>query len=172
MWALWFASLSPILHEVLNNSFPSSKNTTGVPIAFGRKDTLFQRSELPRKPSNAILQTKVLPIPVKQLRCLTSLKHQLQIPCGVSPGFFIKNDFALLQGQLKQYVSSKKVVRSFCEDCGSHISYSNTDYPDRIEIFVGSFDYSEEFPTEVHTWVSHKSKWVKICDSLPQHKQD
>lgn len=110
--------------------------------------------------------------PLSVCTCYCRTCQKISGSTSTTAADFIKNDFALLQGQLKQYVSSKKVVRSFCEDCGSHISYSNTDYPDRIEIFVGSFDYSEEFPTEVHTWVSHKSKWVKICDSLPQHKQD
>ena len=85
---------------------------------------------------------------------------------------FLQSDFLLVQGILKHYHSSPKVVRSFCEDCGTHINYLNTDYPDNIEIFVGSLDNPSEFPTEAHTWISHKSNWVTICDALPQHEQD
>lgn len=85
---------------------------------------------------------------------------------------FRKTDFVLLQGKLQNYNSSSKVARSFCASCGSHVSYMSEDFPNNIEIFVGTFDDPGLFPTELHTWTSHKPSWVSICDDLPQHAED
>jgi hypothetical protein len=73
-----------------------------------------------------------------------------------------------LSGIPKIYSSSENVNRSFCENCGSSLSYQYKDKPEKIGIPVGAFDNAENFKLQKHVWVSQKLPWVHITDSLPQ----
>ena len=73
-----------------------------------------------------------------------------------------------ISGTPKNYASSEKVIRSFCEICGSPFAYIDTTSPDKIFIPVGVFDDPSSFKIEKHIWVSQKLPWVSIHDDLPQ----
>ena len=84
--AEWLASSKQTPRAVLKRSFPYSRKTTGVQMEFGRMDTLYQRSVLPQKLSNAILQTKVNWMRVKEQRSLTEPRYP--VPLGRGDSFF------------------------------------------------------------------------------------
>jgi len=84
---------------------------------------------------------------------------------------FEKDSFKIVQGSPKEYKSSKKVTRTFCESCGSPLCYMNTDYPDKVELPVGAFDDPEPLATQIHIWTSRKPSWVVIGDDLPQREE-
>lgn len=77
-------------------------------------------------------------------------------------------DVKFLQGELKQYSSSEKVERSFCESCGSPFLYQYKENKEKIFIAAGSFDDASDFVIQKHIWVSQKLSWVHISDNLPQ----
>lgn len=85
---------------------------------------------------------------------------------------FEKNSYIILKGNPKKYESSKKVIRSFCNDCGAPLSYINSDYADKVELPVGAFDNPEPLKPREHIWISSKPSWLTIVDDLPQRERD
>ena len=73
-----------------------------------------------------------------------------------------------LKGVPKKYSSSENVNRSFCENCGSSLSYQYKAKPEKIGIPVGSFDNAKNFQIKKHIWISQKLPWIHITDDLPQ----
>ena len=45
----------------------------------------------------------------------------------------------------KEYKSSKKVTRTFCQHCGSPIEWRSTDVPDKTSITLGLLDTKNNF---------------------------
>ena len=84
---------------------------------------------------------------------------------------FEKENLKITQGTPKEYQSSTKVIRTFCENCGSPISYTHEDYSDKVEMPVGAFDDLELLAPQMHIWTSRKPKWFMIHDNLPQREQ-
>jgi len=79
-----------------------------------------------------------------------------------------KKHFELISGTLVAYPSSDKGNRLFCADCGSHIAFENTEYPDYLDITVGTLDEPGKIPPERHIWTSLKIKWVEVDNHLPK----
>ncbi len=73
-----------------------------------------------------------------------------------------------ISGTPKEYSSSEKVTRSFCEICSSPLAYVYKTSPDRIFIPAGVFDDPSSFKIEKHILVSQKLPWVFIHDNLPR----
>lgn len=74
-------------------------------------------------------------------------------------------------GTPKGYDSSPGVRRSFCEDCGTPLSYEDARLPGEIYISVGVFDEPELFEPDVHSWTSQSLSWLDIRDDLPRHEK-
>lgn len=72
------------------------------------------------------------------------------------------------QGNFKEYASSEKVNRSFCENCGSPILYVNKEHPESLFLSIGLFDDQSSFKVQKHIWTKQKPAWVHICDDAPQ----
>lgn len=81
---------------------------------------------------------------------------------------FLPEHIEFTSGKPKEYRSSEKVVRSFCDNCGASISYDYFDNKTKTFIYAGLFDKAEEIKPQKHIWVSQKLPWVHICDDLPQ----
>lgn len=80
-------------------------------------------------------------------------------------------DIHILKGTPKSYSSSENVQRSFCEACGSPISYVyKNSSKSHIFLYVGVFDDTSEFKIQEHIWTSQKLPWVIINDDLPQRE--
>lgn len=75
------------------------------------------------------------------------------------------------QGAPKAYASSPDVVRSFCAECGTPISYEDGRLEGEIYIHVGIFDDPESFEPEAHNWVSQKPGWLAVSDDLPRFEE-
>ncbi len=74
-----------------------------------------------------------------------------------------------LRGEPKGYRSSKPVVRSFCPECGTPLSYEDERLPGEIYVAVGVFDDPEAFEPEVHDWVSQRLPFFDVRDELPRY---
>lgn len=76
-----------------------------------------------------------------------------------------------LRGGPKGYRSSANVVRSFCPECGTPLSYEDGGLPGQVYVPVGVFDAPEAFEPEVHDWVSRRIRWFNVRDDLPRHQE-
>lgn len=86
------------------------------------------------------------------------------------------NAFSILRGTPKEFLSSKKVSRSFCTNCHSPITFiyttPNVDpEDDLIYIAVGTADEPNTFKLMQHIWVSQKLTWIDINDGVPQREK-
>lgn len=79
-----------------------------------------------------------------------------------------KKDQIKIIGNPKKYQSSKNVTRSFCEMCGSPITYADTEIPGIISISIGIFNDPNSLEPQEHIWVSQKLPWIHINDDKPQ----
>jgi hypothetical protein len=77
--------------------------------------------------------------------------------------------FKLLRGTPREYASSEKVVRSFCEQCGCSLTYAHTKYPDEFDLTIASFDDPSAIAPTDHIWMSDAASWDRPGDGLPQH---
>lgn len=76
-----------------------------------------------------------------------------------------------LQGEPRGYRSSARVVRSFCPECGTPLSYEDEDLPGEVYVPVGIFDDPGTFAPGVHEWVSQRLRWFDVRDGLPRHEE-
>ena len=87
-------------------------------------------------------------------------------PYTVFAGYKSKN-VEILKGTPKEYASSEKVRRSFCEICGSPFAYTyiqESHGSGKIFIPVGVFDDPRGFAPKKHVWVGQKLPWVHISE--------
>jgi len=68
----------------------------------------------------------------------------------------------------KIYNSSKAVERTFCDTCGSPISFRSTAMSSVIHLYVAAMDYPEKFAPQLHVAIEEKLPWLKIGDDLPR----
>lgn len=79
-----------------------------------------------------------------------------------------KSDFELIGGELIVFKSSNEGRRSFCPNCGTHISLEYDKYPDYLDVTVGTLDVPGKLPPERHIWTSKQIEWVKMDTHLPK----
>ena len=84
---------------------------------------------------------------------------------------FPATGFTIVTGTPARYRSSPKVVRTFCGQCGTPLTYAHADFPAGIDVTVCSLDEPERFSPADHTWTSHRVSWLHVNDALPAHPQ-
>ena len=72
-----------------------------------------------------------------------------------------KESYTITQGTPKQYNSSLPVLRTFCGDCGTTLTYEHASYEQtKIDVTLGSLDDPETFkPTKV-VFEKEKLSWA------------
>ncbi len=83
---------------------------------------------------------------------------------------FKEGQIELIQGTPKEYFSSTKVTRSFCNTCSSPFIFAYKTNPADVFIPTGVFDDSDTLTPQEHIFASEKPSWVKIGDNYPQNK--
>jgi len=71
-----------------------------------------------------------------------------------------KERFVVTQGNPKPFISSPKAARTFCENCGTSLTYTNIDRPNDIDITTGSLDKPEAFPPNKDVFPRERLHWV------------
>jgi hypothetical protein len=79
--------------------------------------------------------------------------------------------FALLRGKPGELRSSPPVVRTFCRDCGTPLTYVHSDRPAELDVTACSLDDPDAFPPTHHGWGDHRVKWLRLDDGLPVHAE-
>ncbi len=87
--------------------------------------------------------------------------------------FYPIGRFRLLAGTeaLQTYISSEKVGRTFCRECGSSLFFAPPEFPKRLTavwVAAGTLDGEPGRKPDSHIFVSCKAAWYAITDDLPQ----
>ncbi len=82
---------------------------------------------------------------------------------------FATDRFTYLEGTPKTYASSPGVTRSFCGDCGTPLTYEAERFPNKVEVYVSTFDRPQDFPPEFHVHVGEQLPWLHLDDGLPRY---
>jgi hypothetical protein len=84
---------------------------------------------------------------------------------------FDTNKFVFTQGNPTSCASSENVIRTFCNQCGSPLTYQRLDLPGSIDVTLGSLDEPEAIEPEDHIWTECQLPWITLADSLPKYPQ-
>ena len=84
---------------------------------------------------------------------------------------FPRREFSFVHGEPADYRSSDEVSRTFCQSCGTSLTYKHDGAPDSIDVTTASLDRPEEFPPTRHIWLEDKLPWEFVDDGLPRFEQ-
>lgn len=82
---------------------------------------------------------------------------------------FAQDRFAFTRGEPAVFQSSRGVLRRFCRDCGTPLTYESARSPEEIDVAICSLDEPEAFPPTHHSWLKHDLRWMKFGDGLPTY---
>ncbi len=68
--------------------------------------------------------------------------------------------FKLVQGAPKTFHSSPGVHRTFCENCGTSLTYRHEEHSSGMDITTGSLDAPEQFPPTKDIFCRDRVAWV------------
>ncbi len=74
-------------------------------------------------------------------------------------------------GPRKTYRSSQKVVRSFCTDCGSPMSFETEVFADETHLYAATLNDPSLYQPTAHIFWSERLPWIEIQDVLPRHSK-
>ncbi len=67
----------------------------------------------------------------------------------------------------KVYKSSPGVERTFCDNCGSPMSFRSTVMSGVMHFYVAAMEKPESFAPQLHVAHGEKLTWLRISDDLP-----
>jgi hypothetical protein len=73
------------------------------------------------------------------------------------------------QGQPAIYRSTPPVQRGFCGRCGTQVTYRNEQWPDHVDVTIGSLDEPDRVKPADHIWMEDAASWDRPGDGLPCH---
>ena len=85
--------------------------------------------------------------------------------------FGVERQSVVWSGPRKTYRSSRKVVRSFCEDCGSPLSFETEVLPDEMHLYAATLTDPTLYQPTAHIFWSERLPWIEGLDALPKHKK-
>ena len=77
--------------------------------------------------------------------------------------------FRLLAGRLREFPSSSGVIRSFCEVCGTPVTYSSEQFRGVVDVTTASLDDPSLYPPTLEAWLEHRLGWEATNSALAQH---
>jgi hypothetical protein len=84
---------------------------------------------------------------------------------------FSSREFRFTKGKPREFRSTPAVLRSFCGDCGTPLTYRHDKQPGTLDITTASLDEPERFPPTHHSWLANDLRWVKFGDGLPTFQE-
>jgi hypothetical protein len=73
-------------------------------------------------------------------------------------------DFRFDQGTPEKYQTETKAWRTFCNRCGTSLTYMHPERPEEIDITTASLDEPERFPPTRDVFPEEKLPWVPRID--------
>jgi hypothetical protein len=84
---------------------------------------------------------------------------------------FPYRSLSFVSGEPADYRSSDEVSRTFCQGCGTSLTYRHDEDPDTVDVTAASLDRPDEFPPTRHIWLEDKLAWEGVEDGLPRFEQ-
>jgi hypothetical protein len=75
------------------------------------------------------------------------------------------------KGPRKHYKSSPLVTRSFCEICGSPLSFKTEVIKEQTHLYAATLDDVSLYKPTAHLYWSERLAWVSFADNLPKHRK-
>ena len=100
----------------------------------------------------------------------TSCRRAAGAP-AVPWGTFARSAFTVTRGSLLEFRSSPPVLRGFCPQCGTSLTYRHERRAGEIDVTLASLDDPGALAPQMHVWVAEKLPWVSIGDGLPQFER-
>jgi hypothetical protein len=107
--------------------------------------------------------TAAAPFQVSWCHC-RDCRRQTGAPAVVWAGF--RTEQVTFEGAPKRRKSSEQVVRSFCAECGTPISYEHDELAGELYIHAGLFDEADRLVPDRHGYVTSKLFWMHLDDGL------
>lgn len=95
--------------------------------------------------------------------CRKAIGSPLTIWAGYRP-----DQFRLTRGTPKFFSKTKGVVRTFCSDCGTSISYLDDGLRNELYVTIGFLDNPERFEPQAHAYWRMRLPWLDCADDLPR----
>ncbi len=77
----------------------------------------------------------------------------------------------MICGEPTRYRSWADVSRTFCDQCGTTLTYRHDGNPDFVDATAASLDDPDEFPPTHHVWMKDGISWDVANDGLPRFEQ-
>ena len=91
-------------------------------------------------------------------------RRQTGAPAVVWAGF--SADEVVVAGGPRRRRSSPNIIRSFCADCGTPMTYEDERLEGEIYIHAGLFDEADRLVPDSHAYVTSKLFWLHLEDGL------
>lgn len=91
-------------------------------------------------------------------------RRQTGAPAVVWAGF--RRGDVVWQGEPKRRRSSPHITRSFCDACGTPMSYEDERLAGEIYLHTGLFDEADRLVPDRHAYVTSKLFWLHLEDGL------
>ena len=72
--------------------------------------------------------------------------------------------YKVTAGTPGQFRSSDAVIRTFCQACGTQLTYWNSAAPEVIDVTICSLDQPEAAPPDDHTFTAYRLSWDRSGD--------
>jgi len=84
---------------------------------------------------------------------------------------FAGSAFTWVRGQPRSYSSSPGVERTFCERCGTPLTYATAHRPSDVDVTTGSLDEPGAFPPTREIWLEDRIAWEALDESRSAHSR-
>src|SRR4029453_11123488 len=80
-----------------------------------------------------------------------------------------RSQFQFVKGTPRRYRTETGAWRTFCDRCGTSLSYEHDERPDEIDVTTGSLDHPEDFPPTKDVFPEERLPWVNLIQHLIRH---
>ena len=82
---------------------------------------------------------------------------------------FPATGFAIVKGTPGRYSSRPGVMRMFCRDCGTQLTFESNPGSSTLDITACSLDDPASVTPQHHVWCDRMLPWVRPGDGLPHY---
>jgi hypothetical protein len=80
-----------------------------------------------------------------------------------------RSAFGFIKGAPRHFASSPGVIRGFCENCGSPLTYECARAPDEVHVYAASLLAAANVVPTRHVFVAEQLPWFEVLDELPRY---
>ena len=105
--------------------------------------------------------------PTSSMICHCKTCRRISGAPAVAWATFPLDQFKFVRGEPDEFQSSPPVLRTFCRQCGTPLTYRHERDAGTLDVTTATLDAPEAFPPTHHSWLSHDLAWMKFGDGLP-----